>query len=74
MKARNTIDALPFTPEGYNRAKSILISRFGKESEIVKAYAKEILELPTIPGIDIKKIHDFSDQLVYCVQWESWNK
>ena len=42
-KIRNTIEALPFTAEGYNRAKSILQEKYGKETEIVKAYCKEIL-------------------------------
>ena len=36
-KAKRTIEALPFMPEGYNRAKSPLIEKHGKESEIVKA-------------------------------------
>ena len=35
---KQTIEALPHSPEGYNRAKAILKERFGKESEIVKAY------------------------------------
>ena len=54
-------DALLFTPERFNRAKSILESRFGKQSEIVRVYAKEILELPTISDVDNKKIYEFSD-------------
>ena len=49
-KAKRTIEALPFTSEGYNRAKSILLEKYGKESEIVKAYTKEILDLPTVPN------------------------
>ena len=36
-----TIEALPFTAEGYNRAKSILKEKFGKDSETIKAYTKE---------------------------------
>ena len=32
LKVRKTIDGLPFTAEGYNRAKSILMDRYGKES------------------------------------------
>jgi hypothetical protein len=31
-KVRKSIDGLPFTVEGYNRAKSILEERYGKES------------------------------------------
>ena len=58
------IEALPFTAEGYNRTKSIFKEKFGKDSEIIKAYTKEILELPTLP----KAISDFSEKLTYCVQ------
>ena len=63
-----TIEALTSTAEGYNRAKSILKEKFGKDSEIIKAYTKEILELPTLTGTDPKAISDFSEQLTYCVQ------
>ena len=47
-KVKPEVEALPFTSEGYNRAKSILESKYGKESEIVKAYTKQILDLPHI--------------------------
>ena len=63
-----TIEALPFTAEGYNRAKSILKEKFGKDSEIIKAYTKEILELPTLTGTNPKAISDFSEKLTFCVQ------
>jgi hypothetical protein len=43
------VEALPFTSEGYNRAKSILQERYGKQSEIIKAYTKHIFDLPKIP-------------------------
>ena len=36
-KVKKTVEALPFTSEGYNCAKNILQEKFGKESEIVKA-------------------------------------
>ena len=68
IKVRKTIEALPFTSEGYNRAKSILQERYGKESEIIKAYTKEILELPSIPNANPRKISEFSEKLTYCVQ------
>ena len=68
VKVRKSIEALPFTPEGYNRAKSILVDKYGKESEIVKAYSKEILELQAFSGVNVKKVHEFSDRLTYCVQ------
>ena len=67
-KVRQTIEALPFHSEGYNRAISILKDKFGKESEIVKGYTREILGLPTIQTANQKKIHEFSDKLSYCVQ------
>ena len=34
-KVKSAVEALPFTSEGYNRAKSILQGRYGKEPEIV---------------------------------------
>ena len=55
LNVRRTIDGLPFTAEGYNRAKSILIDRYGKESEIVKAYVQNILDLPGIKGTNPQK-------------------
>ena len=63
-----TIEALPFTAEGYNREKSILNEKFGKDSEIIKAYTKEILELPTLTGTNPKATSDFSEKLTFCVQ------
>ena len=44
FKVKRTIEALPFTSEGYNRAKSILVEKYGKESEIViLTYGWELL-------------------------------
>ena len=37
-KVRSTIEGLPLTTEGYERAKNILKTRYGKASEIVDAY------------------------------------
>ena len=67
-KVKASIEGLPFSSEGYTRAKNILKDKYGKESEIVKAYNKEILELPVISGVNVKKIHEFTDCLTYCVQ------
>ena len=60
-KVRKSIDGLPFTVEGYNRAKSILEERYGKESEIVKAYVKDIIDLPTVRGADTIQVHQFTN-------------
>ena len=67
-KVRTTIDGLPFTTEGYGRAKNILKTKYGKTSEIVNAYVLSILSLPTIKGADSAKIHDFYEKLVSSVQ------
>ena len=67
-KIKHIIDSLPFTAEGYNRAKSILKDRYGKESEIIKSYVKDIMDLPYIHGTNPKKIRDFSERLNHCVQ------
>lgn len=68
FKVKRTIEALPFTSEGYNRAKSILVEKYGKESEIVKAYTREILDIPSVQNANRKKISEFSEKLTYCVQ------
>ena len=64
-KVKRTIEALPLTVEGYNRAKSILMEKFGKDSEIIKAYTSAILGLLTITGANPNKISGFSEKLTY---------
>ena len=59
-KIKRDIDSLTFTAEGYNRAKSILQDRCGEESEIIKSYVKDIMNLPYIPNANPRKIKDFS--------------
>ncbi|XP_028412467.1 uncharacterized protein LOC114535295 [Dendronephthya gigantea] len=67
-KIRRCVEALPFSVEGYNRAKSILTDKYGKESAIVNSYVKEILELAYISNANTRKIAEFSEKLSYCVQ------
>ena len=67
-RVRKGIDGLPFTTEGYERAKSILKSNYGKMSEIVNAYIENILALPFISGTQPAKVHDFYEALLYNVQ------
>ena len=47
---------------------SILKDKYGKDSEILKADNKEILELPVIFGVSVEKIHEVTDRLTFCVQ------
>ena len=45
-KVRSCIDGLPFSTEGYERAKTILKTKYGRPCEIVHAYMKNIMGLP----------------------------
>ena len=65
MKVRKLIDGLPFTEEGYLKAKALLEKRYGQTSEVVGAYVRNILELPTIRERDVAKIHDFYEKLLF---------
>ena len=56
-KVRKIIDGLPFTPEGYEKGKSILKERYGNDGEVEKAYVKDILELPKVSESQPQKIH-----------------
>ena len=49
--------------------------QYGKNSEVVKAFVKEIMDLPHITGANPKKIAEFSENLNYSVQaLETLNK
>ena len=63
-KVRAFIDGLPFTTEGYERAKSILKTTFGKASEVANAHMQAIIALTIIKGSQPKKIHEFFETLV----------
>ena len=65
---RRSIDCLPFTADGYERAKGILCERYGNSSEVEKAYVVDILDLPKISGNQPRKIHQFYERLLYDVQ------
>ena len=66
-KAKKTIEALPYSAKGYNRAVATLKDRFGKESEIVKPYVKDILDLPYTQSSSPKRILEFYEKLAYAV-------
>ena len=67
-KVRLTIDGLPFTTEGYERAKAILRSKYGEESEVVNAHVQNIMMLPTITNTSSSKIKGFFEKLITSVQ------
>ena len=66
-KVRIAIQGLPFTIEGYERARNILQTRYGKSSEIVNSYIQSIMSLPNIHGCQPSKIHEFYETLMYNV-------
>ncbi|KAK3725254.1 hypothetical protein QZH41_001286 [Actinostola sp. cb2023] len=67
-KIRGLVDGLPFNSEGYERAKNILKTRFGKTSEIINAYVTELMSLPVIHGSNAGKIYEFYEKLLANVQ------
>ena len=62
-KVRASINGLPFTTEGYNRARNILHTKFGETSEVSNAHIQSIMTLPSIPNTNIARIHDFYERL-----------
>ena len=68
LKVRLLIDGLPFTSEGYARAKSILTSRYGKPSEVAAAYIHCITSLPVILTCNPNRIQEFYEKLTISVQ------
>ena len=67
-KVRSCIDGLPFSAEGYEHAKTILKTKYGRPCEIVHAYMRNIMGLPVITGSQPRKVHEFYESLVYYVQ------
>ena len=68
MKVRKLIDGLPFTESGYDKAISLLKKKYGQTSEVVNAYVRNILELPTIQDRDIPQLHEFYEKLLFNVE------
>ena len=67
-EARVLIDGLPFTTEGYESAKVILKSKFGKHSEVAKSHIENVISLPVINNSNPGRIHSFYEKLVTSVQ------
>ena len=60
---RASINRLPFTTKGCNRAKNILRTKFGETSEVSNAHIQGIMALPSMPNTSIKRIHNFYERL-----------
>ena len=65
---RNEVDGLPFSSEGYERAKTILNSEYGRTSEIVNTYIQNIMNLPVITWSQPATVHEFYKTLLFNVQ------
>ena len=63
-KVRALIDGLPHNSEGYQRAKTILKTKFGRPSEVTNAHIQCIISLPVINHTNPAKIHEFYEKLV----------
>ena len=68
QKVKHSVEGLPFSSEGYNRAEAILMDKYGKDLEIIKAYSQQIFDLPFIPNQNSHRIHEFCDKLTFSVQ------
>ena len=67
-QVRKLIDGLPFTPEGYSRAKSILVSTYNKPTVVANAHIKCITSLPIITGTHPNRVHEFYEKLIVSTQ------
>ena len=67
-KVRAVIDGLPFNSEGYTRAKNILMTKYGKPSEVANAHIQCIMGLPVITGTNPTRINEFYEKLVTNIQ------
>ena len=67
-KVRFIINGLPFTSEGSLRAKNILISKYGKLSEVNNAHIQNIILLFYINSVNLFNIHEFTQKLLRSIQ------
>ena len=67
-KVRLLIDGLPFTSEGYARAKSILTSRYGKLSEVAAAHIHCMTSPSVISNYNHNGIQEFYEKLTISVK------
>ena len=67
-KVHLLVDGLPFNTEGYTQAKNILITWYGKVSEVVNKHTQAIVTLPIVHGSNSIRIHEFYEKLLKHVQ------
>ena len=67
-KVRFPIDGLSWNNKGYEQAKNILLSKFGKTSELVNGHIQNVLTLPLIAGTNAVRINRFYEKLMTSVQ------
>ncbi|XP_028415015.1 uncharacterized protein LOC114538094 [Dendronephthya gigantea] len=67
-KVRALVDGLPLTTEGFERARNILKTKYGKESKIVNAYVNNIMSLEPVHGTNPTKVSIFYERLLTNVQ------
>jgi hypothetical protein len=58
-RPKTEIIGLPFTEDGYKKAKEVLKAKYGVTSEIIQAHGKQIMNLPVITSVNLKQIHEF---------------
>ena len=69
------IDGLPFTIEGYERAKNVLKTKYGRPNEVANAHMQSIMSLPSIASSSASKIQDFYDPaFTRLKRWENKRK
>ena len=62
------VDSLPFTSEGYSRAKAILQTKFGKTIVVANTHINCFITLPLTFGSHPNKVYDFYVKLTSSVQ------
>ena len=62
------VDGLPFTSEGYSRAKAFLQAKIGKLTVVANAHINCIISLPIVSESHPNKVHDFYEKLMSSVQ------
>ena len=65
---RNDIEGLPFTDDSYGNVKAIFEAEYGQPADIVNVYVKNIMELPVITGVNLRKGKEIYKQLHHNVQ------